>query len=81
MKDLLLFMLLLLIFIVNYGVVSKALMYPNIAPDYSLILQPYLMIFGSMDTAEVQGLFFIVFVFCVDAQISCFQVALSVVSR
>jgi len=50
-------MLILLIFIVNYGVVSRALMYPNITPTYSLILQPYLMIFGSFDAGEVQGSF------------------------
>jgi len=57
LKDLTLFMLILLIFIVNYGVVSRALMYPNITPTYSLILQPYLMIFGSFDAGEVQGSF------------------------
>jgi len=58
LKDLGLFILILLIFIVNYGVASRALMYPNIIPSYNMILQPYLMIFGAMDAGEVQGLIF-----------------------
>ena len=59
MLDLMFFMVILLVFIVAFGVASQAILYPNSELDFKLIRsvlsRPYWQIYGELFLEEIEG--------------------------
>jgi len=63
MTDLAFFLLLFAVFLLSYGIAAQALMYPNSAPTWDVLVNvlydPYFNIYGNMNLEELQGIFFV----------------------